>query len=42
MSNFPTAAVFGGRLRFDQDDFESYKPRLAGLPVAERDPSAPR
>ncbi len=39
--DFPTAVVFGGRLRFDEYDFESYKRRLAGLPVANRDPSAP-
>jgi hypothetical protein len=39
--NFPTPVVFGGRLRFDEYDFESYKRRLAGLPVTDRDPNAP-
>jgi len=39
--DFPTAVVFGGRLRFDEYAFESYKRRLAGLPVANRDPNAP-
>jgi hypothetical protein len=38
---FPTPVVFGGRLRFDEYDFESYKRRLAGLPIADRDPNAP-
>jgi hypothetical protein len=35
-SDFPTAVVFGGRLRFDEYAFESYKRRLADLPVASR------
>ena len=39
--DFPTPAVFGGRLRFDEYDFESFKRRLAGLPVMDRDPNAP-
>jgi hypothetical protein len=39
--NFPQPAVFGGRLRFDDYEFEAYKRRLAGLPVVERDPNTP-
>ena len=38
---FPQPAVFGGRLRFDEYEFEAYKRRLAGLPVVERDPNTP-
>ena len=38
---FPAPIRFGGRLRFDEYDFESYKRRLAGLPEANRDPNAP-
>ena len=39
--NFPQPAVFGGRLRFDEYEFEVYKRQLAGLPIAERSPDAP-
>jgi predicted DNA-binding transcriptional regulator AlpA len=38
---FPTPIRFGGRLRFDQREFENFKRALAGLPVAERDPQEP-
>jgi hypothetical protein len=39
--NFPPPIVFGGRLRFEEYALESYKRRLAGLPVIDRDPNAP-
>jgi hypothetical protein len=38
---FPSAARFGGRLRFDAFEVERFKRSLAGLPGLARDPEKP-